>query len=55
MAAETSIQLTQSDELAERIRARIQDERLTDGAFFMTEADLAEEYDVSRTVAREAV
>ena len=55
MATETSTQLTQSDELAQRIRARIQSERLLDGAFFMTEADLAAEYGVSRTVAREAV
>ncbi|WP_291179396.1 FCD domain-containing protein [Gimesia sp.] len=47
--------MTQSDELAERIRQRIQSERLEDGAFFMTESDLAEEYQVSRTVAREAV
>jgi DNA-binding FadR family transcriptional regulator len=29
--------------------------RLSDGDFFMTEADLAKEYGVSRTVAREAV
>ncbi|QDV17217.1 Putative L-lactate dehydrogenase operon regulatory protein [Gimesia panareensis] len=55
MSTETSPQLTQSDDLAERIRARIQAERLMDGAFFMTESDLAEEYGVSRTVAREAV
>lgn len=55
MSAEINYQITQSDELAERIRERIQSERLTDGAFFMTESDLAEEYQVSRTVAREAV
>ncbi len=55
MATEINYQVTQSDELAERIRERIQSERLADGAFFMTESDLAEEYQVSRTVAREAV
>ncbi|HAW30549.1 MAG TPA: FadR family transcriptional regulator [Planctomycetaceae bacterium] len=55
MSAEINYQITQSDELAERIRERIQSERLADGAFFMTESDLAEEYQVSRTVAREAV
>ncbi|MFH1303617.1 MAG: FCD domain-containing protein [Planctomycetota bacterium] len=55
MSAEIHYQITQSDELAERIRERIQAERLADGAFFMTESDLAEEYSVSRTVAREAV
>ncbi|WP_417385777.1 FadR/GntR family transcriptional regulator [Gimesia sp.] len=55
MSTEINYQVTQSDELAERIRQRIQSERLADGAFFMTESDLAEEYQVSRTVAREAV
>lgn len=55
MSAEINYQITQSDELAERVRERIQSERLADGAFFMTESDLAEEYQVSRTVAREAV
>ncbi|EDL62161.1 FadR/GntR family transcriptional regulator [Gimesia maris] len=55
MSAEINYQITQSDDLAERIRERIQSERLADGAFFMTESDLAEEYQVSRTVAREAV
>jgi len=55
MSTEINYQVTQSDELAERIRQRIQSERLEDGAFFMTESDLAEEYQVSRTVAREAV
>lgn len=43
-----------ANELAEKIRQRIQAEQLPDGAFFMTEAQLAEEYGVSRTVAREA-
>lgn len=47
--------LSQASELARRVRERIQLERLEDGAFFMTEAQLAEEYGVSRTVTREAV
>lgn len=46
---------SQANELAERLRARIQAEQRPDGAFFMTEAQLAAEYQVSRTVAREAV
>lgn len=46
---------TQVRELARKIRHRIQAARLTDGAFFMTEAQLAAEYGVSRTVTREAV
>jgi DNA-binding FadR family transcriptional regulator len=49
----TSESLT--NELAERLRQRIQAESLADGELFMTEAQLAEEYEVSRTVAREAV
>ncbi len=44
-----------SNDLAERLRQRIQAESLADGELFMTEAQLAEEYQVSRTVAREAV
>ncbi len=55
MATRTEIQATQPGNLAERLRQRIQSERLEDGAFFMTEAELAAEYGVSRTVAREAV
>lgn len=55
MTAKTTIQRTQSGDLAERLRERIQSSRLADGEFFMTEAELAEEYGVSRTVAREAV
>jgi GntR family transcriptional repressor for pyruvate dehydrogenase complex len=47
--------MTQSRALARRIRERIQEERLLDGAFFMTEAQLAAEYGASRTVTREAV
>ncbi len=46
---------TQAHELAKKIRHRIQRERLADGSFFMTEAQLAAEYGVSRTVTREAV
>jgi len=46
---------TQAHELARKIRQRIQRERLADGSFFMTEAQLATEYGVSRTVTREAV
>lgn len=46
---------SQSQQLAERIRRRIERSKLSDGALFMTEAEVAEEYGVSRTVAREAV
>ncbi|MSR60308.1 MAG: FadR family transcriptional regulator [Planctomycetaceae bacterium] len=46
---------TQVRELARKIRHRIQTERLPDGSFFMTEAQLAAEYGTSRTVTREAV
>ena len=46
---------TQVRELAQKIRHRIQTERLPDGSFFMTEAQLAAEYGTSRTVTREAV
>lgn len=46
---------TQVRELAQKIRERIQKERLPDGALFMTEAQLAAEYGTSRTVTREAV
>jgi GntR family transcriptional repressor for pyruvate dehydrogenase complex len=45
----------QVQELALKIRQRIQGEQLPDGSFFMTEAQLAQEYKVSRTVTREAV
>ena len=44
-----------SQQLAERIRRHIEQARLPDGTLFMTEADVAEKYQVSRTVAREAV
>lgn len=46
---------TQADELAGRIRQQLQESHLDEGDFFMTEAELAETYEVSRTVAREAV
>lgn len=46
---------TQAEELAVRLRQQIQESQLDDGDFFMTEADLAAKYEVSRTVAREAV
>jgi len=43
------------DSLTDRIRSRIQSGKYSAGDFFMTEAQLAAEYSVSRTVAREAV
>ncbi|MFV2070041.1 MAG: FadR/GntR family transcriptional regulator [Pirellulales bacterium] len=55
MPVAARIQETQSVDLAARLRERIQSSRLADGELFMTEAELAEEYGVSRTVAREAV
>lgn len=50
-----SFPVTQVRDLARKIRQRIQSEQLADGAFFMTEAQLAAEYGASRTVTREAV
>jgi GntR family transcriptional regulator, transcriptional repressor for pyruvate dehydrogenase complex len=47
--------MSQATELAQTVRRRIQAEQMADGQFFMTEAQLAAEYGVSRTVAREAV
>ncbi len=47
--------LSQVDKLATCVRRRVQAERLDSGTFFMTEAQLAAEYDVSRKVAREAI
>ena len=44
-----------SQRLAEQLQQHIQQERLPDGQLFMTEAEVAERFDVSRTVAREAV
>ncbi len=55
MSANVRIQETQSVDLADRLRERIQSSGLADGELFMTESELAEEYGVSRTVAREAV
>ena len=53
--ARDSVPATQVGELAQKIRERIQKERLPDGALFMTESQLAAEYGTSRTVTREAV
>ena len=47
--------VSQANELADAIRQRIQAEQLAEGALFMTEGQLAEEYGASRTVVREAV
>ncbi len=47
--------ISKSRQLARKIRERIQREQVPDGTFFMTEAQLAEEYGASRTVAREAI
>ena len=44
-----------SQQLAERLRRHIEKARLPDGELFMTEGEVAEKFDVSRTVAREAV
>jgi GntR family transcriptional repressor for pyruvate dehydrogenase complex len=44
-----------SQQLAERIKKQIERDRLPDGELFMTEAEVAERFEVSRTVAREAV
>lgn len=44
-----------SETLADRLRKQIEREQLRDGQLFMTEAEVAEKYGVSRTVAREAV
>ena len=46
---------TQAEKLSVQLRQQIQESQLDDGDFFMTESDLATTYDVSRTVAREAV
>jgi GntR family transcriptional regulator, transcriptional repressor for pyruvate dehydrogenase complex len=47
--------VSQAHELADQIRRRIQSERLAEGQLFMTADQLATEYQVSRTVAREAI
>ncbi|QDT97516.1 FadR/GntR family transcriptional regulator [Gimesia aquarii] len=44
-----------SYQLSERIREYIEQAELPDGSLFMTEAEVAEQFDVSRAVAREAV
>jgi DNA-binding FadR family transcriptional regulator len=46
---------TRAATLAEQIRRRIQAEQLRDGDLFMTEAQVAAEYGVSRNITREAV
>ena len=46
---------TLARDLAARLRKRIQQADLEDGELFMTEGEVAAEYEVSRTVAREAV
>lgn len=48
-------QRTMSTMLADKIRQRIVKEQLPVGHVFMTEGQLAEEYQVSRTIVREAV
>ncbi len=45
---------TRAIDVAEQLRRRILESDLPHGTFFMTEMELAEEYQVSRTVAREA-
>ena len=44
-----------ADHVAKKIRARLQSKQLRVGDVFMTEAQLASEYAVSRTIVREAV
>lgn len=46
---------TLSRQLSDRLRKRIQDSSMKEGDLFMTEQELAEEYQVSRGVVREAV
>jgi GntR family transcriptional repressor for pyruvate dehydrogenase complex len=50
-----ALRKNQSQQLAERLRQYIEEARLPDGELFMTEAEVAEKFEVSRTVAREAV
>lgn len=50
-----ALQKNQSQQLAERIRQHIEQSRLPDGELYMTEAEVAETFNVSRAVAREAV
>jgi len=46
---------TLADKLASKIRRKLQSKSLRDGDIFMTEAQVATEFDVSRTIVREAV
>ena len=49
------VRQNRSQQLADRIRRQIEQAQLPDGELFMTEAEVAETFRVSRTVAREAV
>jgi DNA-binding FadR family transcriptional regulator len=53
--ASIQTQDTLANDLANRLRQRIQSAQFRDGDFFMTENQLAEEYAVSRSIVREAV
>jgi len=55
MAVVDQSRKSRSQQLAERIQQDIEKARLPDGELFMTEAEVAERFQVSRTVAREAV
>ena len=46
---------SRASQLADQIRLRIQSGGLIEGDFFMTEAQVAQEYGASRTIVREAV
>lgn len=50
-----AVNQSQAQRLADRLRQQIERSRLPDGTLFMTEADVATQFGVSRTVAREAV
>lgn len=49
------LRMNLSQQLAERIRQYIEEAKLPDGELFMTEAEVAEQFEVSRAVAHEAV
>jgi DNA-binding FadR family transcriptional regulator len=49
------LRISLSEQLAERIRQHIEQARLPDGALFMTEAEVADKFEVSRTISREAL
>jgi GntR family transcriptional repressor for pyruvate dehydrogenase complex len=51
----TTLDSPRTAQLAEKIRQRILSEQLVDGDVFMTEAQLAAEYGVSRNMTRDAV